>query len=68
MSADPLRIGIATRLMHQVPAALGLRGKTLQYLEQTFAHWIMAHGTVALMVPTLSHDTEVARRKAKLPG
>ena len=54
--------------MHQVPAALGLRGKTLQYLEQTFAHWIMAHGTVALMVPTLSHDTEVARRKAKLPG
>ena len=40
MSAHPLRIGISTRLMHQVPAELGLRGKTLQQLEQTFAHWI----------------------------
>ena len=68
MSAHPLRIGISTRLMHQVPAELGFRGKTLQYLEQTFAHWIMAHGAVALMVPTLSHDAEVARRKVNLQG
>ena len=68
MSAHPLRIGISTRLMHQVPAELGFRGKTLQYLEQTFAHWIMAHGAVALMVPTLSHDGEVARRKVNLQG
>ena len=68
MSAHPLRIGISTRLMHQVPAELGFRGKTLQYLEQTFAHWIMAHGAVALMVPTLSHDGEVTRRKVNLQG
>ncbi len=68
MSAHPLRIGISTRLMHQVPAELGFRGKTLQYLEQTFAHWIMAHGAVALMVPTLSQDGEVSRRKVNLQG
>lgn len=67
-SQQPLRIGISTRLMHQVPAELGFRGKTLQYLEQTFAHWIMAHGAVALMVPTLSHDGEVPRRKVALQG
>ena len=59
----PLRIGLSTRLMHQVPSELGFRGKTLQYLEQTFAHWIMAHGALALMVPTLGHDTEVSPRK-----
>lgn len=68
MSAHPLRIGISTRLMHQVPAELGFRSKTLQCLEQTFAHWIMAHGAVALMVPTLSHDAEVQRRKVNLHG
>ena len=68
MSAHPLRIGISTRLMHTVPAELGFRGKTLQYLEQTFAHWIMAHGAVALMVPTLSQDGEVSRRKVNLQG
>jgi putative glutamine amidotransferase len=63
----PLRIGLSTRLMHQVPAELGFRGKTLQYLEQTFAHWIMAHGALALMVPTLGFDAEVSPRKVKLP-
>jgi putative glutamine amidotransferase len=62
----PLRIGLSTRLMHKVPAELGFRGKTLQYLEQTFAHWIMAHGALALMVPTLGYDAEVSRRKVQL--
>ena len=38
MRAHPLRIGIATRLMHQVPAELGFCGKTLQQLAQAFAH------------------------------
>jgi putative glutamine amidotransferase len=68
MSSHPLRIGLSTRLMHQVPAELGFRGKTLQYLEQSFAHWIMAHGALALMVPTLGHDAEVARRRVHLQG
>ena len=68
MNSHPLRIGISTRLMHQVPAELGFRGKTLQYLEQSFAHWIMAHGALALMVPTLGHDAEVARRRVHLDG
>lgn len=62
-TARPLRIGLSTRLMHKVPTELGFRGKTLQYLEQTFAHWIMAHGALALMVPTLGFDAEVSLRK-----
>lgn len=67
-SPNPLRIGISTRLMHNIPAELGFRGKTLQYLEQSFAHWIMSHGAVALMVPTLSYDGEVPRRRVALQG
>lgn len=61
--APPLRIGLSARLMHQPPAELGFRGKTLQYLEQSIAHWIMAHGALAVMVPTLAFDAEVERRR-----
>jgi len=59
----PLRIGLSARLLHRPPAEMGFRGKTLQYLEQSIAHWIMAHGALAFMVPTLGFDAEVARRK-----
>ncbi len=52
-SHEPLRIGVSARLLHKVPKELGFRGKTLQYLEQSAAHWIMSHGAMAFMIPTL---------------
>jgi putative glutamine amidotransferase len=63
MKERPLRIGMSARLLHRAPAEMGFRGKTLQYLEQSVSHWILSHGAIALMVPTLGHDAEVARRK-----
>lgn len=63
MTDRPLRIGMSARLLHRPPVEMGFRGKTLQYLEQSVSHWILAHGAIALMVPTLGHDAEVARRK-----
>lgn len=66
MTTRPLRIGLSARLLHHPPAELGFRGKTLQYLEQSVAHWILAHGAMALMVPTLGHDAEVERRKVSV--
>lgn len=63
MSERPLRIGMSARLLHRPPAEMGFRGKTLQYLEQSVSHWILSHGALALMVPTLGHDAEVARRR-----
>lgn len=57
-----LRIGLSARLMHQPPAELGFPGKTLQYLEQSIAHWVMSRGAVALMVPTLEAGSGLARR------
>ncbi|MDD5248407.1 MAG: type 1 glutamine amidotransferase [Rhodocyclaceae bacterium] len=60
----PLRIGLSARLMHRVPPELGFRDKTLQYLEQSLAHWIMSHGALAFMVPTL--DTRATARRASI--
>lgn len=62
MSGRPLRIGLSARLMHQPPLELGFRGKTLQYLEQSVAQWIMNNGALAFMIPTLNEETEVDRR------
>lgn len=62
MSDDaPLRIGLSARLLHDPPAELGFRGKTLQYLEQSVAHWIMSHGALALMVPTTETGATLSR-------
>lgn len=57
----PLRIGLSARLMHRVPRELGFKGKTLQYLEQSLAHWIMSHGALVFMIPTI--DTGSALRR-----
>jgi putative glutamine amidotransferase len=61
-----LRIGLSPRLMHQVPAELGFRDKKLQYLEQSIAHWVMAHGALAFMLPTLVEHGEVERRAIRV--
>jgi putative glutamine amidotransferase len=61
-----LRIGLSARLMHRVPAELGFRNKTLQYIEQSLAHWVIAHGALALMVPTMETGGEIQRRQIKV--
>jgi len=57
----PLRIGLSARLMHVPPHELGFFGKTLQYLEQSLAHWIMANGALPFMIPTLVQGGDVER-------
>jgi putative glutamine amidotransferase len=66
LSVRPLRIGLSARLMHKPPAELGFRNKTLLYLEQSIAHWIMWHGALAMTVPTLGYDAGVERRKVSV--
>ena len=56
-----LLIGTSPRLLRNVPAELGFRGKTLQFLEQSVAHWIMSLGAVATMLPTLEHGGPLRR-------
>jgi len=59
--AGPLRIGLSARLLHAPPRELGFPGKVLQYLEQSVAHWVFAHGALAYMIPTMSAEAELRR-------
>ena len=57
-----LLIGISPRLLSQVPPELGFKGKTLQYLEQSVAHWVMGLGAMVVMIPTVEQDSIIRRR------
>lgn len=58
----PLRIGLSARILHTPLAGmLGFRDKTLQFLETSIAHWIMSHGALAFMIPTLDSDAALRR-------
>ncbi len=54
MSRGPLKIGLSPRFLHHVPSELGFRGKILQYLEQSIAHWLMSAGALVFMVPSIA--------------
>jgi putative glutamine amidotransferase len=49
----PLRIGLSPRFLHKSPLELGFRGKTLQYLEQSIAHWVMTQDALIFMIPSI---------------
>ncbi len=56
MTLAPLRIGVAACFMHADPTRPVFKGKTLLYLEQSAAHWLMAGGALPLLLPTPAGD------------
>ncbi len=44
--------------MHADPARALFTGKTLQYVEQSIAHWVMSTGALAVMVPSPTGATQ----------
>lgn len=66
MTARPLKIGISPRIFHPEAGAAGLRAKTLQYLEQTVAHWVMSRDVLVFMVPSISQDSRIHRSNIRL--
>ena len=54
---ERLKIGISACFMHPDPnrAAFGI--KTLQYIEQSMAHWVMSGGALPVMVPSPFGDS-----------
>ena len=56
-----LKIGVSPRLFHPQPDAKGIQSKTLQYLEQSVAHWVMSRDVIVFMVPTVNQDGEIHR-------
>jgi gamma-glutamyl-gamma-aminobutyrate hydrolase PuuD len=51
-----LRIGVSARIFHPEPEGKGLRGKTLQYLEESIAHWVMSRDVLVFMIPTVGQQ------------
>ena len=50
-AARRLKIGLSACFQHADPARPLFTGKTLQYVEQSIAHWIMSAGAMVVMVP-----------------
>lgn len=66
MSKRPLRIGLSARIYHPQPGATGLQSKSLQYLEQSVAHWVMSREVMVFMIPSVSGDGMVHRSSIRL--
>ncbi|MDC7714673.1 gamma-glutamyl-gamma-aminobutyrate hydrolase family protein [Vogesella sp. LYT5W] len=62
----PLKIGLSARIYHPQPGADGLQSKTLQYLEQSVAHWVMSRDVMVLMIPTVLGDGMINRSSIRL--
>ena len=63
MSQQPLLIGVSARIYYpgsQGPLP-GVFTKTLHYLEQSVAHWVLSGHAMAVMVPAVTKDSIVLR-------
>ncbi|GAB3545651.1 hypothetical protein GCM10027343_22370 [Noviherbaspirillum agri] len=51
-----LKIGVSARIFHPETGAKGLRSKTLQYLEESIAQWVMSRDVLVFMIPTVNNN------------
>lgn len=51
---EPLRIGVSGRLLYPDSTRSFLPAKSVQYLEQSVANWLMSGEVLAFMIPALS--------------
>jgi len=58
---NPLKIGLSPRFLHSVPREMGFKGKTLQYMEQSIAHWLMSAGALVFMIPSIAGEGPLRR-------
>lgn len=69
LPGDPLLIGISARIYYPEGPVLDLGGvwtKTLHFLEQSVAHWVMHGGAMAVMIPAVDSDSVVTRADLNL--
>jgi putative glutamine amidotransferase len=67
----PLLIGISARIYHPQGPVLDLGGvwtRTLHYLEQSVAHWLMSPRVLAVMIPAVERESLVKRADISLQG
>ena len=57
--AAPLLIGVSARIHHPADKAVTLGGvftKTLHYLEQSVANWVMSKNVLVMMIPAIESE------------
>jgi len=54
---EPLKIGVSARLLYPDSRRTFLPTKSVQYLEQSVANWVMSADVLAFMVPEMSLAT-----------
>ena len=65
----PLLIGVSARIHHPTGPVLDLGGvyaKTLHYLEQSVAHWVLSPEVLAVMIPAIESEGLIARSEMSL--
>jgi putative glutamine amidotransferase len=61
------KIGISACFFHADPQRPIFKGKTLLYLEQSIARWVLAGGALAYMIPAPARDSAVTLRDLTEP-
>ena len=61
-----LKIGVSARIFHPESGAKGLLGKTLQYLEESIAQWVMSRDVLVFMIPTVNTNGMLHPSKIRL--
>ena len=67
----PLLIGVSARIYHPRRPVLDLGGvwtRTLHYLEQSVAHWLMSPEVLAVMIPAVESEGLIERKDLSLRG
>jgi len=64
----PLKLAVSACFFHADPARPIFTGKTLQYVEQSVARWVMSQGDLAVMVPSPENAGRLAEYARWLDG
>jgi putative glutamine amidotransferase len=67
--SPPLLIGVSARIHHPADHAVNLGGvytKTLHYLEQSVAHWVMSKNVLVMMIPAIESEGLIQRSEMRL--
>jgi len=67
--AAPLLIGVSARIYYPAKPVLDIGGvftKTLHYLEQSVAHWVMSKDVLVLMIPAIEESGMIERSEMSL--
>ena len=67
--SSPLLIGVSARIHHPIGPARAIGGvytKTLHYLEQSVAHWVISANVLVFMIPAIESEGLIKRSDMRL--